>query len=119
VLKRTLVLLLAFPAALVLITLGIANRHPVQMVIDPFRPEAPLLSLSLPFFVYLFAALVAGVILGGLATWMNQSRYRRDARQQTIQAKRWHAEADRLSRERDSAVSQKSNPLLTSRRDAA
>jgi uncharacterized integral membrane protein len=65
VLKRVVRLLLAFPAALLLITLAVSNRHSVRLVLDPFRPEAPALSLELPFYVYLFAALVVGVMLGG------------------------------------------------------
>jgi uncharacterized integral membrane protein len=103
-LKRIAWILIAFPAAVLLITLAIANRHPVQLVLDPFRPDAPALSLMLPFYAYLFAALVAGVMLGGLATWVTQRRWRRSARIRAGEAKRWHAEADRLARERDADV---------------
>lgn len=103
-LKRIVSLLIAFPAAALLITLAVANRHAVTLVLDPFRPEAPVVSLSLPFYVYLFAALIAGVAMGGVATWLSQSRYRRAARNRGAEARRWQAEADRLSRERDAAV---------------
>jgi uncharacterized integral membrane protein len=109
VLRRILWLLIAFPAALLLITLAVVNRHEVRLVLDPFRPEAPLLSLVLPFYAYLLAALLLGVLLGGAAMWMSQSRWRRNARSQGRAAARWHAEADRLTRERDAhaAVPQK------------
>lgn len=103
-LKRALWFLLAIPAAIVLVTIAVANREPVRLVLDPFRPEAPVLSLSLPFYVYLLGALTIGVVLGGLATWMTQSRWRRTARQRAHDAMRWQAEADRLTRERDSNV---------------
>jgi uncharacterized integral membrane protein len=119
VLRRILWLVLAFPGAVALITLAIANRHPVQMVLDPFRPEAPLLSVSLPFFAYLLGALIAGVVLGGLATWITQGRYRRNARLQSSQARRWQVEADRLARERDKDVTQRNPQLVPPRRDAA
>lgn len=104
VLKRILVLLIAFPAALLLVTLALANRHGVRMVLDPFRPEAPVLSLELPFYVYLFGALILGVLLGGLATWLGQSSWRHAARVKNQEARRWRAEADRLTRERDDSV---------------
>jgi uncharacterized integral membrane protein len=104
VLKRVVRLLLAFPAALLLITLAVSNRHSVRLVLDPFRPEAPALSLELPFYVYLFAALVVGVMLGGASTWLGQSRWRRSARTRAQDAMHWRAEADRLARERDGSL---------------
>ena len=103
-LRRILGLLIAFPAALLLITLAVANRHSVKMVLDPFRPDAPVLSMQLPFYVYLLGALVTGVVLGGMAAWAGQGRWRKTARQLTQDAMRWQAEADRLTRERDSRV---------------
>jgi len=99
-------LVVAFPVAAILITLAIANRHQVRLVLDPFRPEAPVLALELPFYAWLFGMLIAGVILGGLAVWMTQSKWRRSARSGALDAMRWRAEADRLTRERDRNVSQ-------------
>lgn len=110
-LKRILTLLIAFPVAALLITLAVANRHSVDLVLDPFRPEAPVLALSLPFYVYLFGMLILGVMLGGMATWVSQARYRRQARQRGAEARRWQAEADRLSRERDADVAARSRGL--------
>ena len=106
-LKRILTILIAFPAAAVLITLSIANRPAVTLVLDPFNPTTPLVSLSLPFYVYLIGALILGVMMGGLATWFNQARWRRQARAQTLEARRWQSEADRLARERDLGVAQR------------
>jgi hypothetical protein len=104
VLKRIVWLLIAFPAALLLVTLAVANRHAVRLVLDPFRPESPVLSLQLPFYAFLFGALIVGVLIGGTAVWLGQGRWRRTARVRTIEATRWHAEADRLARERDAQV---------------
>ena len=100
-LRRVVWIAVGAPIALLLITLALANRHSVRLVLDPFRPENPVLSLVLPFYAYLFGALLIGVVVGGMATWMSQSRWRRSARQRTAEAYRWHAEADRLSRERE------------------
>jgi uncharacterized integral membrane protein len=102
--RRLLALLVAFPAAVLLVTLAVANRHAVRLVLDPFRPEAPVLSLEAPFYVYLFTALVLGVVLGGVATWAGQRQWRRMARQRAQDASRWRAEADRLARERDQST---------------
>ena len=119
-LKRILWLLIAFPAAALLITLAVANRHAVRLVLDPFRPEAPVLSVVLPFYGFLLGALLIGVLLGGTATWLSQARWRRTARQRSSEAKRWQTEADRLIRERDAEVGARAKALAPSeRRNAA
>ncbi len=103
-LKRILLLLTAVPVAIFLVTLAVANRHTVRLVLDPFRPEAPVISTELPFYAYLFAALLIGVLAGGTAVWLSQGHWRHTARARTQEARRWHAEADRLARERDADV---------------
>jgi uncharacterized integral membrane protein len=103
-LRRLVWFPIALLAAILLVTLSVANRGPVRLVLDPFRPEAPVISIELPFYVYLLGALTLGVILGGVATWMTQGRWRKTARVRTQDAMRWQAEADRLARERDSHV---------------
>jgi len=113
VLKRIVTILIAFPAAAALVTFAIANRHAATLVLDPFNPTAPLVSLSLPFYAYLFAALILGIVLGGLATWFGQARWRRQARLQTAEARRWQTEADRLARERDASVADRRRELPT------
>ena len=110
-LKRIVTLLVAFPAAALLVTLAVANRHTVTMVLDPFNPETPIVSLALPFYVYLFCAAILGVIFGGFATWMSQARYRRQARSRGAEVRRWQAEAERLAHERDARVAKRGSEL--------
>jgi uncharacterized integral membrane protein len=103
-LRRVVFFLVALPTAILLITLAVANRHGVRLVLDPFRPEDPVLSLVLPFYVYLFGMLLIGIVIGGIATWVTQARWRRTARRRTAESQRWQAEADRLTRERQAQV---------------
>ena len=70
-LRRIVWFVVAFPVAVLLVTLALANRHGVRLVLDPFRPADPTLSLVLPFYAYLFGALLLGVVIGGLATWID------------------------------------------------
>ncbi len=100
-LNRIIWLLMGFPAVLLLVTLAVINRHPVRLVLDPFRPETPVVSLSMPFYYYLFGVLVLGALLGGFVTWVSQGHWRRRARSRAQEAVRWQAEAERLARERD------------------
>ena len=103
-LRRFVWILVAFPVAVLLLTLAVANRHGVRLVLDPFRSDEPVLFLVLPFYAYLFGVLLIGIVIGGLATWVAQARWRRTARRRAAEARRWQAEADRLSRERQPQV---------------
>ena len=104
VLRRLVWFPIALVAAVLLVTLSVANRDPVRLVLDPFRPDAPVISMSLPLYAYLLGALTLGVILGGVSTWFGQGRWRKTARVKALDAMRWQAEADRLARERDGHV---------------
>ena len=103
-LRRVIWTVVAFPIGLLLVTLAVSNGHRVRLVLDPFRPDEPVLSVVLPFYAYLNAALLDGVVLGGVEMWMTQGRWRRNARRRGADAVRWQAEADRLTRERDKQV---------------
>ena len=103
-LRRAWKYLLALPVAIILLTLAVINRHGVRLVLDPFRPDEPVISLVLPFYAYLIGMLLIGIVIGGLATWVTQARWRRSARRRGAEAQRWQADADRLTRERQAAV---------------
>jgi hypothetical protein len=110
VLRRIVWLLIAFRQAPARHP-AVVNRHEVRLVLDPFRPETPVVSLVLPFYAYLFGTLLIGVLLGGTAMWMSQARWRRSARLQGRAAARWHGEADRLIRERDALAAARPKQL--------
>ena len=66
--RKLVFLFVALPIAVVLIMLSVANRQAVTLALNPFDPADTLLSVTLPFFVFLFAALITGMIIGSLAT---------------------------------------------------
>ena len=90
---RFIKLIVLVPIAIVLVLLSVANRHFVTLALNPFRPDDTLLSISLPLFVFLFIALMAGVILGSLVTWFAQGKYRKQARDEAHEARKWREEA--------------------------
>ena len=97
---RVLAILILLPLAVVVVALAVANRHSVLISADPFKPELPAVSLHAPLFLVIFAALALGILLGGMAAWINQGRWRREARARRAEAARWRSEALRL-RERE------------------
>ena len=93
--KRIVTIIVIVPVAIVLIALAVANRGFVPFTLDPFNPGNPGLTLSLPLFIYLFLALLLGVLIGSAATWLRQGRYRKRARRNADEARALREEAAR------------------------
>lgn len=85
-LNRFVLIAIIVPLAIILIALAVANREPTAFTFDPFNPGNPALTLQLPLFVLLFLAVGIGMIVGSLATWFKQGRYRKMARHRTQEA---------------------------------
>ena len=92
--KNLLWLIVAIPLAVILIVFSVANRNPVTMSLDPFSADQPAISVTQPFFVFLFAALLLGMIIGGIATWLSQGRYRKAAKRGQKETVHWRKEAE-------------------------
>lgn len=90
---RFIKLIVLVPVAVALVVLSVANRHFVTLALNPFRPEDQVLSLSMPLFMLIFAALITGVVLGSVVTWFAQGRYRKQARDEALEARKWREEA--------------------------
>lgn len=84
--NRFMLIVVLVPLAVILIALAVANRELVAFTLDPFNPGNPTLTLTLPLFIFLFLALAIGMIVGSLATWVKQGRYRKLARQRGVEA---------------------------------
>ena len=85
-LNRFMLIAVFVPLAIILVALAVANRAPVSFTLDPFNPGNPGLTVQMPLFVLLFAAIAIGMIIGSLATWVKQGRYRKLARQRSQEA---------------------------------
>ncbi|AVH40432.1 LapA family protein [Agrobacterium deltaense] len=93
--KKIINLIILLPLAIILVILCVANRQSVTLALNPFRPEDGVLSFTAPFFVFLFLAVIFGVLLGSAATWFAQGKHRKRARIEAKEAVRWHDEANR------------------------
>jgi uncharacterized integral membrane protein len=99
-LRKVISALILVPLGLVLIALAVANRGAVVVSLDPFDQARPALSYSLPLFVLILLLLIAGVIVGGIASWLRQSKWRRAARQAQAQTRALRAELDAMKEQR-------------------
>ncbi|MFM7083523.1 MAG: hypothetical protein ACKOW3_00755 [Hyphomicrobium sp.] len=76
----------------------------VEVEFLPFLTDEKGQSLTLPFYLTIYITLILGIVIGGFATWLRQSRYRSQARMGAKDARHWRLEAERLSRDRDQNV---------------
>ncbi|GEM_PF-1223195 len=84
--RKIINLVFFVPIAILLILLSVANRHWVSFSIDPLNTEAPAYSISLPFFVFMFAMLIIGAIIGACLTWISQGKHRKALREKSYEA---------------------------------
>ncbi len=85
--KRLIKLVILVPLGVLIVVLSVANRHTVRLALNPFNPDDSLLAISLPFFIFMFIALMSGVLIGSVATWFSQGTYRKKARNEAHAAK--------------------------------
>jgi Na+-transporting methylmalonyl-CoA/oxaloacetate decarboxylase gamma subunit len=95
--------LILLAVAVAIIALMIANRHTATLALDPFAQGAPAAAIEAPMFVFLFAALLVGFILGGIGAWVSQSKWRDLARRRTKETYRLRKDRERLARDLQAA----------------
>ena len=105
--RKIVAILILVPLALVIVLFAVANRAPVLVSLDPFDGKPPMFSVTSPLFVVLLVVLIAGVIIGGVASWSRQAKWRRRARHLAGELQASRAETDTLRRQLEtSAVEQ-------------
>jgi uncharacterized integral membrane protein len=110
---RFLKALILLPVAVIVILLAVANRGPVTLSLDPFSPESPEIATTLPLFAVIFAAVMVGVVIGGVAAWLAQGKHRRARRQYGREVRHLRTETERL---RGQAPAPSNVPALASTR---
>ena len=79
-LRRIVAALILVPLGVVIIAFAVANRQVVTVSLDPFGADEPAASVALPLFALIILLLVVGVLIGGVAAWLRQGKWRRSAR---------------------------------------
>jgi uncharacterized integral membrane protein len=100
--RKLILALVVVPLGVVLIALAVVNRAPTELILDPLGGTEPSLTVEAPFFLFLLGAFAIGLVIGGLASWFNQGKWRRTAREEAREARDWRRQADRLEKELES-----------------
>ena len=95
------------PLCLELIVFTLANRQLVAIHFNPFASAESSVApgYGVPLFVVLYVVLLAGVLLGGIATWFAQASHRRGERHWRREAQMLNGELDKLRRNTGQAAS--------------
>jgi uncharacterized integral membrane protein len=97
--KRIVGWFVLVPLCVALVVFALANRQSVTVNFNPFAVEpAASPDLGVPLFLVIFAVLLVGVVLGGIATWFAQGQHRRDERHFKRETERLHRELDAARR---------------------
>ncbi len=97
VLRKLVAAVVLIPLAIVIVAFAVANRQNVTISLDPFGSN-PSGSFSQPLFAVLVAALILGVIIGGIASWLRHGKWRRATRRLERELAGLRSEIERLKR---------------------
>jgi hypothetical protein len=97
--RKLILALVVVPLGVVLIALAVVNRKPALLILNPFGGGEPGLSLEAPLFLFLLGSFALGLVVGGIATWLGQGKWRRTARAEAREARELRRQADRLEKE--------------------
>jgi uncharacterized integral membrane protein len=101
--RKLVLALILVPLAIVLITLAVVNRTETTLILDPFGRSEGGYALQAPLFLFLLGAFTLGLIVGGIATWFRQGKWRRTAREGARETRELRQQTDRLERELEGA----------------
>jgi len=96
--RKIITALILAPLAIAVAMFAVANRQTVVVSFDPFDQAHPAYTLPLPLYQLILVLVIGGVVVGGAAAWLRQSKWRRAARLADAKARELRVEVDRLKR---------------------
>jgi uncharacterized integral membrane protein len=88
--------IIVVPLAIIIVAFAVANRQMVTVSFDPFSSASPAYAATVPLFVLIFILLIVGVIVGGVAAWIGQAKWRRGARALDDEVRKLRSEVDTI-----------------------
>lgn len=88
--------IIVVPLAIIIVAFAVANRQMVTVSFDPFSSASPAYAATLPLFVLIFILLILGVVVGGVAAWIGQAKWRRGARALDGEVRKLRSEVDTI-----------------------
>jgi uncharacterized integral membrane protein len=98
VFRKIVTAIIVVPLVTVIVAFAVANRQAVTVSFDPFSSVNPAYAATLPLFAIVFVVLILGVLVGGIAAWLRQGKWRRSARRLDGEVRALHDEMDTIRR---------------------
>ncbi len=95
---KILLWLILPPLILIFVAFAIANRHAVTLSLDPVP-----ISVQAPLYGLVFAAILIGLLAGGLVAWLRAGRWRRQLREEQRRVRRLERELQAAGQANDAA----------------
>jgi uncharacterized integral membrane protein len=92
--RKFVAIAILVPLAIIIVMFAVANREIITVSFDPFDSVHPALALKLPLFILIFALVAVGVLVGGIAAWLKQHKWRTRARRAEADARDLRARLD-------------------------
>ena len=96
--RKIVTAIIVVPLVTVIVAFAVANRQAVTVSFDPFSSVNPAYAATLPLFAIIFVVLILGVLVGGIAAWLRQGKWRRSARRLDGEVRALHDEMDTIRR---------------------
>jgi uncharacterized integral membrane protein len=116
--RKIVTLIVVLPLAALIIAFAVANRHVVTVAFDPFSAASPAYAATVPLFVLIFILVIFGVVVGGVAAWLRQAKWRRVARRLDGENRRLLQELS-TARERLATETQRASATEAAAREVA
>ena len=110
--RKIVAAVILVPLAVIIVAFAVANRQAVTVSFDPTSVANPAYAVHLPLFIVIFMVLILGVIVGGMAAWLNQSAWRRTARKLDADMRALHDEIEALRRREPVPAERASLPVI-------
>jgi uncharacterized integral membrane protein len=98
VFRKIVTAIVVVPLVAIIVAFAVANRQAVTVSFDPFSAASPAYAATLPLFAIIFVVLILGVLVGGIAAWIRQGKWRRSARRLDGEVRALHDEMDTIRR---------------------
>ena len=92
--RKAIAIAILVPLAILIVMFAVANREIIAVSFDPFDSAHPALALKTPLFALIFALVAVGVVVGGIAAWLKQHKWRLRARRAEAEARDLRARLD-------------------------
>ena len=92
--RKLVTIAILVPLTIVIVAFAIANREIIAVSFDPFDSSAPAYAVKMPLFILIFVLVGVGIVIGGVAAWLRQHKWRARARRAEAEARELRAVLD-------------------------